>query len=111
MNSAQLYAELLACGDRLFSALACEKKANIFSPEDLSYTRWQYRLRMARQKVEHEAEVYAIALKAYRVTMLAEVAPSALATARRLGRTEENRERVWPFSACNGRMHRSAKPQ
>jgi hypothetical protein len=107
MNSAQLYSELLERGERLLSALANEREANVFRPDDLSYPRWQDRLRIARRKVERAAESYAIALKTYRVEMLSALAPSALAQARRLGRGATPRERVLTVSAAcrNGRTH------
>ena len=106
MNSAQLYSELLNCGERLLSALATEREINAFSPEDLSCLNWQDRLQIARRNVESAAEYYAIALRAFRLAMLSELTPSDKIT-----RPRETVRRA--SAACrNGRGRaKSVKPQ
>ena len=107
MDSAQLYSELLECGDRLLTALANEREANVFNPESLSYPKWQIRLRVARRKVELAAEYYAIALRTYRVATLSEFVPSELIQPCRVAGSVKPRERARTFiAACrHGKVH------
>jgi hypothetical protein len=114
MNSAQHYSELLKCSERLHSALTAEREANVFIPEDLSYLKWQDRLRMARRDVEHAAEYYAEALRTFRLAMLSELAPSERSHTCRPARIANRREKMRTMTAAcrNGRSHaRFAKLQ
>jgi len=108
MDSSQLYVELLRSGERMVGALANEREANIFSPADLTYERWQDRLAIARRDVQRAAEYYALALKNFRETMLSELVPHESAQPRNSGLAGKHRERVArlvPGSFHNGWRH------
>ena len=100
MDSSQLFLELLESGERLNVALADARKADVVCAGGFSYTRWQSRLRMAHREVERAAESYAVALKTYRVAILAELAPSEPAKSRRSGKTAKRPRRAHAMSAA-----------
>ena len=110
MNSAQLHSELLDSGERLDLALAGARAANVIGTGALSCTKWQNRLRMAHQQVEREAECYAVALRDYRVAMMAELAPSELTHSSLLGGIARHRRRSRTISApCGGNLGRAGR--
>lgn len=75
MDSADLYLQLLETGERVLAALAEERKIRASSPGSSSHGRCRDRLSAARHAVERAAESYAMALRSYRVAILAEWAP------------------------------------
>lgn len=99
MDSARLYLELVDAGERLNVALADARSANVIDLEDLDYTTWQNRVGTAHLKVELAAECYAVALRTYRLAMLAELAPSDPTTARRSGAIVRRRRRARSMAA------------
>lgn len=83
MDSAKLYLELLDCGERLAIALTDARSADAIDTEELNYSTWQKRMRTAHHALQRAAECYAVALRTYRVAMLAELAPSDPVESRR----------------------------
>ena len=102
MDSAQLYRDLVESGDRLLRALASERKNGPFNHARLGSTRSLGRCRAARREVEKSAEVYAVALRTYRMAMLSELEPLEPAAAAMLGRVSKHRERARTLSTPFG---------
>jgi hypothetical protein len=110
MDSAQLYLELLKSGERIMVALADEREASVFSAVILSYANCQDRLASARHEVERAAQRYAVALRAYLVTILSELAPLEPAQSRGRRRIVKHRERTGaaPAACGNGSVNGNA---
>jgi hypothetical protein len=75
MDSAGLYLELQDTEERLSGALAHEKEVRRFGCQAGRHAHWQRDLRIARREVQWAGEFYALALRTYRLAMLAELAP------------------------------------
>ena len=74
MDAAQVYTEVMQAGERLIGALANAREANVHNGST-TWRTWLYRLRSARREVEHAAEQYACALRAFREATEAEFVP------------------------------------
>ena len=100
-------------GDRLLRAVANEQKSNPFADVGTEWTKPDSGWRTARREVEKSAQVYAAALRTYRMAMLSELGPLASARSAMLGRVSKHRERargghaVWRRQART--CHRSRK--
>lgn len=94
MDSAQLYRELVESGDRLLRALANERKTSLFNHVRPGWTGAPGRCRASRGEVEKTAQVYAAALRTYRMAMLSELEPLVSAPSGMLDRVSKHRERA-----------------
>ena len=103
-----MYVELQDSGDRLLGALANERVANVYHPGGSSRPKWERCLRTARREVKQAAEYYAVALRSYRVAIVAEADPSQPAQPRTQGRIVKYRDRACSASGTlgKGRTHR-----
>jgi hypothetical protein len=102
MDSAQLYRELVESGDRLLQALANERKTSLVNHIRPGWTRPPGRCRASRREVEKTVEVYAAALRTYRMAMLSELEPLPSAASGTSGRVSKHRERARALSTPFG---------
>jgi phosphoserine phosphatase len=93
MDMAQLNTDLQQASERLLEALTHEREARSGNRTGTWMTS-QYRLRAARRDVERSVESYALALRSYRVAILAEFAPPETVQSGILERICAHRERT-----------------
>jgi len=94
MDSAQLYQKLVESGDRLLRALSNARKQNNCNRVGPGWRRSLGQWISARREVEETAELYAAALRTYRIAMLSELGALPAASGAMLGRVSRHRERV-----------------
>jgi hypothetical protein len=86
MDAAQLYQELLECGECLTRAIGDERRASFACSKNSRAA--DARLLAARREVERSAEYYALALRSFRTTTLSELCRSTSAVPSKSGRVD-----------------------
>jgi len=76
MDSAHLYLQVQESGKHLTEAIAAERELRLSSNENSAHAKCRKRLGTARHAVELAAERYALALRDFRLTLLAELPPA-----------------------------------